>query len=196
MWEWVMGGEMFVTATLSVVSLLLVWLPFSRGLRLCFQARMATRRLSDKQLSEILKGRSGGGREPLPGLMARVLLNSLRETASETFPRDYVVDAAKQHAVEEYDAHYANPIGMYANLLPPIGFIGTTGGLLVLFLSRHLADQSMELGAVAVALTSSVFALCGYAVLEGLKIRLYSRLMTGLSDVLLLQKPTNELKAQ
>ena len=42
-WEWVLGGEMFATAALSVVSLVLVWLPFSRGLRLCFQARMATR---------------------------------------------------------------------------------------------------------------------------------------------------------
>jgi hypothetical protein len=74
-------------------------------------------------------------------------------------------------------------ITMYASLLPPIGFIGTTGGMLILFLSMHLADDSLELGALAIALTSSVFALIAYAGLEGLKIRLYSRLLDSLRDV-------------
>jgi hypothetical protein len=191
----ILGGDMLATATLSLLSLMAVWVPFSRGLRLCLQARSATQRLSKQELRDMVQKGSGDVGEPLAALMARVLLNSLRETKAETYPRDYVVDAAKQHVVGEYDAHYAQPIGMYANLLPPIGFIGTTGGLLVLFLSRHLADQSMELGAVAVALTSSIFALIGYAILEGMKIRLYGRLMMGVGDVLAIQRSRNEAAA-
>ena len=183
-----LGGDMLATATLSLLSLLAVWVPLTRGLRLCFQARTATQRLTRQELRDHMQGSNSGDGEPLAALMARVLLNSLRETQGQPVPRDYVVDAAKQHVISEYDAHYAHPIGMYANLLPPIGFIGTTGGLLVLFLSRHLADQSMELGAVAVALTSSIFALIGYAVLEGMKIRLYGRLLQGVGDVVVMQQ--------
>ena len=85
--------------------------------------------------------------------------------------------------VNEYDTHYAHPISMYANLRPPIGFIGTTGGMLILFLSMHFSNSSLEIGALAVALTSSIFALIGFSALEGLKIRLYGRLLGSLSDV-------------
>ena len=186
--ESILSGDLFATAALSLLSLVAVWVPFSRGLRVCFQARGATKRLSKRELHDLLQNGSGDASEPLSGLMARVMLSSLRETANEPYPREFVIDAAKQHVVGEYDTHYARPIGMYANLLPPIGFIGTTGGLLILFLSRHLADQSMELGAIAVALTSSIFALIGYAVLEGIKISLYGRLLAGVGDVLKIQR--------
>lgn len=47
----------------------------------------------------------------------------------------------------------------------------------------HMADSSLELGALAVALTSRVFALVAFSVLEGVKVRLYRRLLVCLSDV-------------
>ncbi len=75
---------------------------------------------------------------------------------------------------------------MFGSLLPPIGFIGTTGGMLILFLSMQVSDSSLELGALALALTSSIFALIGFSILEGLKIRLYGRLLLSLRDVQLL----------
>ena len=62
--------------------------------------------------------------------------------------------------------------------------IGTTGGLLILFLSMHMADTSLELGALAVAPLSSIFALVGFSALEGWKIRLYGRLLRSLEEVL------------
>ena len=55
--------------------------------------------------------------------------------------------------------------------------------MLILFVSMHLADDFLELGALAIALTSSVFALVAYAVLEALKIRLYGRLLEAMRDV-------------
>jgi hypothetical protein len=115
--------------------------------------------------------------------MIRVLQKSLREGERGGQPSDFVYDASRQYVINEYEHHYARLITMYASLLPPIGFIGTTGGMLILFLSMHLADDSLELGALAIALTSSVFALIAYAALEAMKIRVYGRLLDSLRDV-------------
>jgi len=61
---------------------------------------------------------------------------------------------------------------------------GAPDGLaLILFIFMHLDDDSLELGALAIALTSSVCALVAYAALEGFKIRLYARLLDSIRDV-------------
>jgi len=65
---------------------------------------------------------------------------------------------------------------MYANILPPIGFIGTTCGLAILLVSMRASHDMLQMGALALALSSTIFALIGYALLEGLKIHLYGRL--------------------
>ncbi len=182
-----LSGEIAITALVSACSLLAVWIPFYRGLKIFFEARAATRRLGPSALRRALRegGRTKGGRhhvKPISVLMLRLLRKSVRE--DQSYPKEFIIDATRQYVVNEYDANYARLISMYSNLLPPIGFIGTTGGLLVLFLSMHLADGSLELSAVALALTSSIFALIGFAVLEGLKIGLYGRLLGCLQEAL------------
>jgi hypothetical protein len=182
------GGELGLVSVLTAASLLAVWVPLYRALRICLQARAATRSVPGASLKKSLQRSSGVGREPLAVLMFRVLTRSLNDGGAEGYPSDFVVDASRQYIVNEYESHYARIISMYANLLPPIGFIGTTGGMLILFLSIHLADVSLELGALALALTSSIFALIGFALLEGLKIRLYGRLLRCLDEVVDLQR--------
>jgi hypothetical protein len=175
-------GDAMITWLVTGVALAAVCVPFLQGIRTALGGWAATRRVSPEELR---RGRSDrrSGTEPLALLMMRVLQKSLREGEREGQPSDFVFDATRQYVINEYEHHYARLITMYASLLPPIGFIGTTGGMLILFLSMHLADDSLELGALAVALTSSVFALIAYAGLEGLKIRLYSRLLSSLRDV-------------
>ena len=185
----IVSGNAAMTVIVSAIALAAVWLPLYRGLRLCLDARAATRRIEQAELRSGLRQGSGARVEPLALVMARVMSKSLRE--SEGYPRDFVIDASRQYVVNEYDSHYAQLISMYSNLLPPIGFIGTTGGMLILFLSMHLGDESLELGALAVALTSSIFALIGFALLEGLKIRLYTRLLECLDHVLALQRASD-----
>ncbi len=182
-----LSGEIAITALVSACSLLAVWIPFYRGLKIFFEARAATRRPGPSALRRALREgeRTKGGRhhvKPISVLMLRLLRKSVRE--DQSYPMEFIIDATRQYVVNEYDANYARLISMYSNLLPPIGFIGTTGGLLVLFLSMHLADGSLELSAVALALTSSIFALIGFAVLEGLKIGLYGRLLGCLQEAL------------
>lgn len=177
-----MLGEELMTWLVTGVALAAVCVPFSQGLRRALGAWSATRRVSSEELRQ---GRASkpGSNEPLALLMLRVLQKSLREGEREGQPSDFVYDASRQYVINEYEHHYARLISMYASLLPPIGFIGTTGGMLILFISMHLADDSLELGALAVALTSSVFALIAYAGLEAMKIRVYGRLLDSLRDV-------------
>jgi hypothetical protein len=177
-----MLGDEMITWLVSGVALAAVCVPFLQGIRTALGAWSATRQVGPEELR---RGRSQGqaSGEPLSFLMLRVLQKSLREGEREGQPSDFVFDATRQYVINEYEHHYARLITMYASLLPPIGFIGTTGGMLILFLSMHLADDSLELGALAIALTSSVFALIAYAGLEGLKIRLYARLLASLREV-------------
>ena len=177
-----MVGKEAMTVLMTGLSIAAVLVPLVQGLRTILGGWAATRRVSPEELRRGKANRSGGT-EPLALLMIRVLQKSLREGEKEGQHPDFVFDATRQYILNEYDHHYARLITMYASLLPPIGFIGTTGGMLILFLSMHLADDSLELGALAIALTSSVFALIAYAGLEGFKIRLYGRLLNSMRDV-------------
>lgn len=177
-------GDVGLTMVVSVGSLLAVWLPFQRGLTLCFRSVAATRRVPASQLRRADAETHGRRTESLALLMARVLRRALEEHRDQ--PREFLVDATRQYVVGEWETHYARLISMFANLLPPIGFIGTTGGMLILFLSMRMADASLELSALALALTSSIFALIGFSALEAFKIRLYARLLACLDDVVTL----------
>ena len=106
----------------------------------------------------------------------RILRNAKRDVGAESEPEEFLRDATRQFVLNEYEMNYAQPISMYANILPPIGFIGTTCGLAILLLSMRLSHDILQLGALALALSSTILALIGYAILESLKIHLYGRL--------------------
>ena len=175
------SSDLLLTVAITGLAFLAVWVPFAKGLRVCLRSQRATRRVPTSQLRA--GAEEGGDRDPaLALLLARVLRKAAREHPDQ--PREFLLDAARQYVNGEWEAHYGRLVSMYANLLPPIGFIGTTAGLFVLFVSRRLADAPLELGALALALTTSIFALVGFAFLEALKIRLYARLLACLDDVI------------
>jgi hypothetical protein len=168
---------------LTVVALVCTWVPFYKAIRVTLRGWSATRRVDVGTLRQTGPPQRGKT-EPFATLMMRILRKSLRE--NEDHPTDFVFDATRQYVMNEFEVNYTRLISMFGNLLPPIGFIGTTGGMLILFLSMQVSDSSLELGALALALTSSIFALMGFSILEGLKIRLYGRLLMSLRDVQLL----------
>jgi biopolymer transport protein ExbB/TolQ len=177
-----LGGES-LTWLVTLFALVVVWVPFYRGLKLSFQAWSATRRMERGELRSALQQGNRDDVEPLALLLLRILRKSLQSADSEEHPSDMIFDASRQYVMNEYDLYYTRLITMFASLLPPIGFIGTTVGMLILFVSMHQANASLELSALAVALTSSIFALIGFAILEGLKIHLYRRLLLCLREV-------------
>jgi hypothetical protein len=182
------ASETGLTTLAGLVALTAVWFPFYRGMRVCLRAAAATRRV---HASDLRRGRgaSEGGGEPLALLFVRVLRQSLREGgASERLPREFLLDATKQYVLSEYETHYARPISMYANLLPPIGFTGTTIGILMRLLSMHLSNQALELGALGTALVATVLALLGFASMESVKVLLYNRLLRCLDEAILVAR--------
>jgi biopolymer transport protein ExbB/TolQ len=189
MMDTLLGGES-LTWMVTLLALIVVWVPFYRGLKLSFQAWSATRRIERSELRSALQRRGYASQqgdrddvEPLALLLLRILRKSLQAADAEEHPPDMIYDASRQYVMNEYDLYYTRPITMFASLLPPIGFIGTTVGMLILFVSMHQANASLELSALAVALTSSIFALIGFAILEGVKIHLYRRLLLCLREV-------------
>jgi hypothetical protein len=59
----------------------------------------------------------------------------------------------------------------------------------LLFVSMHLSNESLRLGALALALPSTIFALIGLALLESLKIGVYSRLLRCIEEALGYEAP-------
>ncbi len=175
-----------LTGLMTLISFGIVSVPFYRGMRLCMRAHAATRRIPRSQLQRAVSSESGERAESLSVLMVRVLSKSLRE--SDENPTEFVLDATKQYVMNEYDVHYSRPISMYANLLPPLGLLGTSIGMLMLLLSMHYANETLELAALALTLTKTIFALISFAVLESLKIHLHGRLLACLDDAISLHR--------
>lgn len=174
-----LSGNTF-TWVATLLALAIVWIPFIKGIRLCLRAWTATRHVERSELARAAKSPSRKAGIPFSVLMLRVLKRSLD---SEDSPPDFVFDATRQYIMNEFEIHYTRPITMFASLLPPIGFIGTTVGMLILFVSMQQSNSALELGALAIALTSSIFALIAFALLEGVKIRLYTRLLQAIGEV-------------
>ncbi len=58
--------------------------------------------------------------------------------------------------------------------------------------SKHMVGTPLELGALGLALISTIFALLGYALLEALKLRLYGRMLRCLDEVVALHRSAEE----
>lgn len=177
-----MTNEWLLAGMASLASLLVLWVPLSRGMSLFFRGRIATRPVTEHELERQRTGATGVDPQALGLLLDRVESESQGESDAP-YSSAFIRDASRQYVMNEYVSRYADPIAMYANILPPIGFVGTTIGLMVLFVSMHVANDSLHLSGLALALSSSIFALVGYATLEGLRIHLYGRLQRCLDGV-------------
>jgi hypothetical protein len=177
---------------MSAISLAAICVPLYRGIVLCMRAFTATRLVPRSALEKSLQHAAKGGSNAIAVQMLRVLARSLRSQDARGVSSDFVVDASKQYVMSEYEATYSRPISMYANLLPPVGLTGNAVGMLILMVSKHMVGTPLELGALGLALISTIFALLGYALLEALKLRLYGRMLRCLDEVVALHRSAEE----
>jgi hypothetical protein len=168
----------------TIFAIVAVLIPFLLGLRASLRAFSVTRRLDDRDIERALKSERGEAGEPIAVQVLRVLRSSLRENQGDRMPTAFLVDASRQYVTHEVRAGYFDPISMFSNILPPIGFIGTLIGLVVLVLSKSSGSETLELIGLAGAVSKSILALFGFIVLESIKILLYGRMMRGLDDAL------------
>jgi hypothetical protein len=175
--------QRIVVLATSFAALVAVCVPLLRGLRLCRAARRATGWVSGAAFVRGGPQLRAGEVEPLSVLMHRVFRKSLDDAEGAGHASELVLDASKQYTISEYETHYARPISMYANLLPPVGLTGNAIGMLILLVSKQVADAPLELAALGLAMISTIFALIGYALLEAVRLRLYGRLLASLGEV-------------
>jgi len=184
--------QAMIVIVMSALSLMAICVPLYRGLALSLRAYKATRLVPRPALEKSLQFQTKGPADSLAVLMLRVLAKSLRSPDARSVASDFVVDASKQYVMNEYEATYARPISMYSNLLPPIGLAGNAIGMLILLVSKHMAGTPLELGALGLALSSTIFALLGYATIEAIKLRLYGRSLACLDEVVSLHRSAEE----
>jgi biopolymer transport protein ExbB len=84
-----------------------------------------------------------------------------------TPPDAYLRDAASQYSYRYFEEKHLEPIALMANLMPPLGFIGTIIGMVVHFLANNASlNSNLSVAGIATALYTTFVGLVCYTVLE------------------------------
>lgn len=100
------------------------------------------------------------------------LEEKIKNPASEKVipPDAFIRDAAFQFSERYFEEKFLSPISMMANLMPPLGFIGTIIGMVVHFLSNSGTLKSdLAIAGIATALYTTFIGLVCFTILEFLK---------------------------
>lgn len=115
-----------------------------------------------------------------------------RGTADKVIPPDaFIRDAAFQFSERYFEEKFLDPVAMMANLMPPMGFIGTIIGMVVHFLSNSgTLSSEVTVAGIATALYTTFIALICFTFLEFLRKVFYAlahrRIDEGLAAISLL----------
>ncbi len=91
-------------------------------------------------------------------------------------PDGFIRDAAFQYSERYFEENFLDPIATAANMMPPLGFIGTIIGMVVNFLATNGTLKSqMTVTGIATALYTTLIGLVCYTILE-LVLKVFSSL--------------------
>ena len=100
------------------------------------------------------------------------------------YPDPFILDAIQQVSENFFEKNFIAPISMYANLLPPLGFVGTIAGMIVVFNTAAEPGSARNLAGLSTALLTTFFALIGFVILEFMGIFLLKRANLRIKDEL------------
>ncbi len=123
-----------------------------------------------------------------------------RRQYKTTPPDGYIRDAAFQFSERHFQEHFLEPISLIANLMPPLGFLGTIIGISVHFLSNAgTLNSNLTVTGIATALYTTFIGLICFTVLEFLLKIFYplsrKRIEEGLAAVADMEFLSHERKA-
>jgi len=84
-------------------------------------------------------------------------------------------DSTEQIMENFMENRYIRPITLYANVLPPIGFIGTVMGMILVFHAGSDVAVQINTKGLGIALLSTLYALSGFVLIELVKIWIVNR---------------------
>ena len=138
----------------------------------CIQAIRAFlhARGGDAAYLDSVKGMEMSPNDGLAESVAKMLWSTAQneEKGGYVAPNEFLRDATRQVAENNFDGRYVNNIYMCANLLPPIGLWGTVAGMIVIFLYTGDPGNALNKGAIGTKLWSTFLALMYYVSLEAI----------------------------
>jgi biopolymer transport protein ExbB/TolQ len=196
---------------LQVANYLAMGVLFFYALTKCWQAQRYLARLDVRRLGkeagnlELLDSRSSLA-IAAAGFFCKTKQHYLLEKHNDpqqhkTIPPDgYIRDAAFQYSERYFQERFLEPISLIANLMPPLGFLGTIIGISVHFLSNAgTLNSNLTVTGIATALYTTFVGLICFTILEFLLKIFYSlgrkRIDEGLAAVANRDFPPRERKA-
>jgi biopolymer transport protein ExbB len=166
---------------LQIAVFLIIGIIFSYSLIKAWQTFRALGRFDFKALGNgilpLLEKTNRDAPTPLAVIAASFFHRAKRHYSSEerdesapsrALPPDaYLRDAACQYSYRYFEDKYLEPIALMANLMPPLGFIGTIIGMVVHFLSNTASlNSNLSVAGIATALYTTFVGLVCYTILE------------------------------
>lgn len=157
---------------------------FLNGLWISIKAFIWLRNVDDQTIETRLE-EAPYADDPLVMIVAKTVHGAGGKPGEGLSDRLFVADATRQMVENLFENRYMEALAMSANLLPPLGFLGTVFGMILIFLVK--VDPGSELNTVGlgVALFTTLAALILFVILEivkmGLLRMLRNRVNRGLS---------------
>lgn len=132
---------------------------------LLIQAFRHARLISNENLTREMK-KVTQINDPLMVITAKTLYSANREHQGNPY---FLVDATHQLIENLFLSKYINKITMITNLLPPMGFIGTIFGMIMIFLAKGDPNSDLNTSGLGAALFTTLMALSCFVTVEVFK---------------------------
>lgn len=155
------------------ISLILTTSIFILGCALAVRAFLFAKWLDPGHLDSVKDQHASPG-DTLSESVAKMLWATSRgdSSAGQAAPKEFLYDATREVAENNFNGTFVDRIYMCANLLPPIGLWGTVAGMIVIFLYTGDPGSAINNGAIGTKLWSTYFALVYYVFLQAVCIAL------------------------
>lgn len=107
--------------------------------------------------------------DPLMVMTAKTFYSAHLEHNGNGYSQAFLADATFQLVENTFHTKFINKITMISNLLPPMGFIGTIFGMIMIFLAKGDPNSDLNTSGLGAALFTTLIALTCFVVIEVLK---------------------------
>lgn len=121
----------------------------------------------DKMKAEIKKEATQD--DPLMIITTKTFYAAILENKGQGYSKSFMADATFQLIENLFHTKFVNKITMISNLLPPMGFIGTIFGMIMIFLAKGDPNADLNTSGLGAALFTTLIALTCFVIIEVLK---------------------------
>ncbi|MFP4446066.1 MAG: MotA/TolQ/ExbB proton channel family protein [Desulfosudaceae bacterium] len=141
---------------------------FINGLWAGFKAWRWLRKPRPERLEQMYQSQLSAD-DPLILIIMKAYGSAVRNTEHPLSHPSFIADATRQMAENMFESRYMESLTMSSNLLPPLGFIGTVFGMILIFLAKVNPGSELNTIGLGTALFTTLLALFLFVILEIIK---------------------------